>query len=67
MFNITQIISKFIKNSSQRELDRLAPLIKKINELEPIVKEIPSEKFKIKTSELKLIFRQPRINFMSPE
>jgi len=54
MFNITQIISKFIKNSSQRELDRLAPLIKKINELEPIVKEIPSEKFKIKTSELKL-------------
>jgi len=53
MFNITQIISKFIKNSSQRELDRLAPLIKKINELEPIVKEIPNEKFKIKTSELK--------------
>ena len=33
MFNITQIISKFIKNSSQRELDRLTPLIKKINEL----------------------------------
>ena len=53
MFNITQIISKFIKNSSQRELNRLAPLIKKINELEPIVKEIPSEKFKIKTAELK--------------
>ncbi len=53
MFNITQIISKFIKNSSQRELDRLIPLVKKINELEPIVKEIPSEKFKIKTAELK--------------
>jgi len=53
MFNITQIISKFIKNSSQRELDRLTPLIKKINELEPIVKEMPNEKFKVKTSELK--------------
>ena len=54
MFNITQIISKFIKNSSQRELDRLNPLIKKINELEPKVKEVSSENFKIKTSELKL-------------
>ena len=54
MFNITQIISKFIKNSSQRELDRLGPLIKKINELEPIVKEIPSANFKTKTADLKL-------------
>ena len=54
MFNITQIISKFIKNSSQRELDRLNPLVKKINELEPKVKEMSSENFKIKTSELKL-------------
>jgi len=54
MFNITQIISKFIKNSSQRELDRLNPLVKKINELEPKVKEVSSENFKIKTSELKL-------------
>ena len=51
MFNITQIISKFIKNSSQRELDRLNPLVKKINELEPKVKEVSSENFKIKTSE----------------
>ena len=54
MFNITQIISKFIKNSSQRELDRLTPLIKKINELEPIVKEMPNEKFKVKNLRIKI-------------
>ena len=54
MFNITKIISKVIKNSSQRELDRLSSTIKKINGLEPKVKEIPDKDFKLKTPELKL-------------
>ena len=54
MFSISKIISKFIKNSSQRELDRLNSTIKKINGLEPKVKEISDEGFKVKTAELKL-------------
>ena len=48
MFSISKIISKFIKNSSQRELDRLNSTIKKINGLEPKVKEISDEGFKVK-------------------
>ena len=54
MLRISKIISKFIKNSSQRELDRLNSTIKKINGLEPKVKEISDEGFKVKTAELKL-------------
>ena len=54
MFSISKTISKFIKNSSQRELDRLNSTIKKINGLEPKVKEISDEGFKVKTAELKL-------------
>ena len=34
MLNIETIIGKFVKNSSQRELDRLKSTIKKINDLE---------------------------------
>ena len=34
MLNISGIIGKFIKNSSQREIDRLKLIVQKINELE---------------------------------
>ena len=34
MLNIGKIIGKFIKNSSQKELDRLKSTVKKINDLE---------------------------------
>ena len=53
MLNIGTIISKFIKNSSQRELDRLKFIIKKINDLESEIKKIPSESFSAKTAEFK--------------
>ena len=53
MFNISGIISKFVKNSSQRELDRLNSTVKKINEWESKIKEIPDEKFPSKTLEFK--------------
>ncbi len=53
MLNFGQIIGKFVKNSSQRELDRLRSIVKKINDHEPKIKEIPDEDFKKKTSELK--------------
>ena len=53
MLNISKIIGKFIKNSSQRELDRLRLTIKKINAYETKIKEIPSESFPTKTAEFK--------------
>jgi preprotein translocase subunit SecA len=54
MLNITNIINKFIKNSSQRELSSIKKLVDKINNLEPKVKEIADNDFPKKTSELKL-------------
>ena len=53
MLNIGTIIGKFVKNSSQRELDKLKSTIKKINYLEPHIKKIPSESFPAKTAEFK--------------
>ncbi len=53
MLNIGTIIGKFVKNSSQRELDKLKSTIKKINDLEPHIKKIPSESFPAKTAEFK--------------
>tara|TARA_Y100000590_G_scaffold439995_1_gene564797 strand:+ start:5802 stop:8393 length:2592 start_codon:yes stop_codon:yes gene_type:complete len=53
MLNIGNIIGKFVKNSSQRELDRLKLTITKINEWEPKVREMPNEIFPSKTKELK--------------
>jgi len=53
MLNISGIISKFIKNSSQRDIDKLKPLVAKINDLESKIKDIPDESFPAKTAELK--------------
>jgi len=53
MLNISKIIGKFIKNSSQRELDRLKSTVEKINAYEPKIKEMPSESFPAKTAEFK--------------
>ena len=54
MLNIGNIIGKFIKNSSQRELDSLNLIVKRINELEPKIKEMSDESFPNKTKELKI-------------
>lgn len=53
MLNISGIISKFIKNSSERELDRLKTIVKQINAWESKMKEIPDEQFPSKTLEFK--------------
>jgi preprotein translocase subunit SecA len=54
MLNISKIIGKFIKNSSQRDIDKLQSIVKQINALESKIKEIPDEKFVSKTLEFKL-------------
>ena len=53
MLNIGKIIGKFIKNSSQRDIDKLKSIVKQINALESKIKEIPDEKFISKTLEFK--------------
>jgi len=53
MLNISSIISKFLKNSSQREIDKLNSIIEKINGWESKIKELPDKKFPLKTEELK--------------
>ena len=40
MLNISSIIGKFVKNSSQRELDRLKSTVEKINGWEQKIKEL---------------------------
>jgi len=53
MLNISGIIGKFIKNSSQRETDRLRSIVEKINNLESKIKDLPDKIFPIKTAEFR--------------
>tara|TARA_Y100000590_G_scaffold417955_1_gene518177 strand:+ start:2534 stop:5125 length:2592 start_codon:yes stop_codon:yes gene_type:complete len=53
MLNISRIIGKFIKNSSQRDIDKLKLLVEKINSWEPKIKELKDKDFPIKTEEFK--------------
>ena len=53
MLNLGHIISKFIKNSSQRDLGKLKSIVEKINNWESKIKDIPDENFPIKTAEFK--------------
>ena len=53
MLNISKIVGKFFKNSSQRELDSTKATIDKINEWEAKIKEMPNESFPAKTAEFK--------------
>ena len=53
MFNPINFISKFIKSSNQKELDRLRRLVSKVNEHESWVEKLKNEDFPIKTKEFK--------------
>ena len=53
MLNIGKIIGKFIKNSSQRDIDKLRSIVKQINAWESKIKDIPDEKFPSKTLKFK--------------
>ena len=68
MLNITGIIGKFIKNSSQREIDKLKSIVQKINELESKIKDLPSESFSAKTKEFKSkIQKGQKLDSLLPE
>jgi len=53
MLNLGSIIGKFIKNSSQKELEVLKTMVQKINSWEAKIKEIPTEGLISKTKEFK--------------
>ena len=53
MFNPINFISKFIKSSNQKELDRLIKIVSKVNEHESNLEKLKNEDFPIKTKEFK--------------
>ena len=53
MLNPLNFISKFIKSSNQRELDKIAKIVKKINSLEEATKMLDDSDFPKKTLEFK--------------
>ena len=53
MFNPLNLISKFIKSSNQKELDRIGKIVDKINFLEKEFKELEDIDFPKKTNQFK--------------
>ena len=45
MLNPLNFLSKFLKSSNQKELDRIAKIVERVNSYEDIFKEIGDEEF----------------------
>ena len=68
MLNPLSFISKFIKSSNQRELDKINKIVEKINSLEEITKNLEDSEFPKKTSEFKeKIKKGKNLNEILPE
>jgi len=68
MLNPLNFISKFIKSSNQKELDRIAKIVEKVNSFECTIKDIIDEDFPEKTAELKKKLRDgANIDTLLPE
>ena len=68
MLNPLNFLSKFIKSSNQKELDRIAKIVEKVNSFEVEIKNIKDEEFPQKTLELKNQLREGKnINELLPE
>ena len=52
MFNPLNLITKFIKSSNQKELDRIGKIVEKINLHEESIKNLNDADFPKKTNEL---------------
>ena len=53
MLNPIKFLSKFIKSSNEKQINKLQILVDKINNLEKSITELSDDKFPIKTNELK--------------
>ena len=68
MLNPLNFISKFIKSSNQKELDRIAKIVEKVNSYESVIKEMADEEFPQKTIKFKKeISKGKNINDFLPE
>ena len=68
MLNPLNFISKFIKSSNQKELDRIAKIVEKVNSFECTIGDIIDEDFPKKTAELKKKLRDgANIDTLLPE
>ncbi len=68
MLNPLNFFSKLIKSNNQRELDRIAKIVNKINSLEEEIKNLKDEDFPKKTIELKeKIKKGEKIDQLLPE
>jgi len=68
MLNISGIIGKFIKNSSQRDIDKLKSIVEKVNAWESKIKDIPDKDFPARTAELKIrVQKGAKLNDLIPE
>ena len=68
MLNPLNFFSKLIKSSNQKELDRIAKIVKQVNSLEATIKDIPDEEFPKKTIEFKeKLSRGKNIDDLLPE
>ena len=65
MFNPLNLITKFIKSSNQKELDRIGKIVKTINSLEDEFKKLDDLDFpkKLKNIKSKLNKEKPWMNF----
>ena len=67
MINPLNFLSKFIKSSNQKELDRIQNIVSKINSLEQNVKDLKDSDFPIRTKELKEKINNGIISFLKNE
>ena len=68
MLNPLNFISKFIKSSNQKELDRLQKIVKQVNVMEDITVKLKDDEFPKKTEELKKkIIQGEKIDKLLPE
>ena len=68
MFNPINLISKFIKTSNQKELDRIGKIVKKINLMENEIRNLKDSEFPKKTDDYKRQLRDGKnINEILPE
>ena len=68
MFNPLNLISKIIKGSNQKELDRIQKIVKNINLLEKDVEKLSKEEFPKKTNEfIEEIKNGKKLNEILPE
>ena len=68
MLNPLNFLSKLIKSSNQKELDRITKIVEKVNSFENLIKNIPDEGFPNKTIELKKRLNEGKdIDHLLPE